>query len=322
MMSSDTEQGGGLDVSASRGEGVVDAVRSAESLSELADVLDADSEHDAYFEAKRIWREHTDGWFGSSYGGGDTLPGDRVVVDGHDFHVHGVTHSGTDEEREFLREQVSRFHDDGATVYCEQGIRPLYFEDYPGACEMDDYTWSVEKLKELGVEDPALETPPSEFEGVAENIDGLKSRLRDSVFALVKSGSAVYGDRFTDALGDVVSGFLTSHVDASRGDDFESYRMTREVARNPERLGELQAYYRRNLLPQPLESDWMRKHDPEIEVFTHARNERMADYAVYHNEDDEEVHLIVGAAHQPGVVYYLEQHRDGERTVEDFELFG
>ena len=309
-----------MDVGVGSSEGVVDAVRSTESLSELADVLDADSEHEAYFEAKEIWREHTDGWFESSYDEG--LPGDRIVIDGHDFHVHGVTHTGTDEERDFLRKHVSRFHDKGTTVYCEQGIRSMYFEDFPGVCEMDDCSWSTEKAKELAAEEIARGTQLSEFEDIPEDPDGLKSRLRDSVFALVESGSAVYGDRFTDALGDVVSGFLTSHVDASKGDDFESYRTTREVARNPKRLGELQAYYRRNLLPQPLESDWMRKHDPEIEVFTHARNERMADYAVYHNEEDEEVHLIVGAAHQPGVVYYLEQHRDGERTVEDFELFG
>ena len=319
-MSSGTEGGRGSDASVGGTEAVVDAVRSAESLSELVDVLDADSEHDAYFEAKKVWREHTDGWFESSYDEG--LPGDRVVVDGHEFHVHGVTHSGTDEERDFLREHVLRFHEGGATVYCEQGIRPLYFEDYPTACEMDDYRWSVEKLKELDVENPAFEAPPSEFEGMVENVDGVKSRVRDSVFALVESGSGIYGERFADAVGDAVSGLLTSHVDASRGDDFESFRLTKEVARNPERLGELQAYYRRKLLPQPIESDWMRKHDPEIEILTHARNERMADYAVYHNEDDEEVHLVVGAAHQPGVVYYLQKHRDGERTVEDFELFG
>jgi len=320
-MSSGTEEGGGSGASVSP-ECVLDAVRSAGSLSELTDVFDADSEHDVYFEAKRLWREHTDGWFESSYDGDGAFPGDRIVVDGHEFHVHGVTHSGTDEEREFLRKHVSSFHEGGATVYCEQGIRPLYFEDYPGACEMDDYRWSVEKLNELDVEDPAFDIPPSEFKEVSENVDGMKSKLRDSVFALVESGRAIYGERFTEAVGDVVSDLLTSHVDASRGDDFESFRLTREVARNPERLGELQAYYRRKLLPQPIESDWMRKHDPEIEVLTHARNERMADYAVYHNEDDEEVHLIVGAAHQPGVVYYLERHRDGERTVKDFELFG
>jgi len=294
-------------------EALVDGIRSAESLPELVEVFDARSEHEAYFEAKRVWREHNDGWFESSYD--DAFPGDCVTVGGHDFHVHGITHAGTDEERELLREHFSDFGD-GVTAYCEQGVRRMYFEDLSGVCEMDDYSWSLGKVEELR---DSGQAPASRS---AEDIDSLRSRLRDSVFALVESGKVVYGEDFADSVGDVASSFLTSHVDASRGDDFESFRLTREVARNPERLGELQAYYRQNLLPQPLESDWMRAHDPEIELFTHARNERMADYAVYHNVEDEEVRLIVGAAHQPGVVYCLEQHRDGERTTERFELAG
>lgn len=303
---------------------LVDTIRSAESLSELADVLDADTEHDAYFEAKELWRKHHDGWFESSYQEG--LPGDVIRIDGHDFHIHGITHAGTEEERDFLHDHVSRFHDNdgGTTIYCEQGVRRMYFDDFPGVCEMDDYRWSLERVKEMR-EEVAQGTVTGDGldgSGQMDDIDRLRSSLCDSVFSLVESGTHVYGERFGEVLGDVASDFLTSHVDASRGDDFESFRLTRDVARNPRRLGELQAYYRRNLLPQPLESDWMRKHDPEIEVFTHARNERMADYAVYHNEEDEEVHIIAGAAHQPGVVYYLEEHRDGERNADEFELFG
>ncbi len=296
-------------------DGVVDGIRSAESVSELADILGTETAHEAYFEAKRVWREYHDGWFESSYDGDDSLPGDCVTVNGHDFHVHGITHAGTDEEREFLREHVSGYGD-GVTVYCEQGIRRMYFDDLAGVCEMDDYSWSKDKVDELGSSESA---PASRG---ADDIESLRSRLRDSVFALVKSGTVVYGEGFADAVGDVASSFLTSHAEVSKGDDFESFRLTRQVARNPERLDELQTYYRRNLLPQPLESDWMRMHDLEIEIFTHARNERMAEYAVYHNVEDEEVHLIVGAAHQPGVVYCLEEIRDGERTTEGFEPVG
>jgi len=297
-----------------REERLVEAIRSAESLSELADALDADTEYEAYFEAKRIWHEHTDGWFASSYAGDGVLPGDRVVVNGHDFHVHGVTHSGTDEERAFLRKHVSRFLDRNATIYCEQGIRRMYFDDFGAVCEMDDYRWSLEKIKELdGSSSKSYD---------ADEPDRLRPKIRESIFALVEAGAGVYGDRFADALGDIASDFLTSNVDASKRGDFESFRLTRKVAKNPETLGELQAYYRRHLLPQPLERDWLRRYDPEIEIFTHARNERMAEYAVYHNEDAEEVHLIVGAAHQPGVVYCLKEHRDGKKTTEGFELFG
>ena len=46
----------------------------------------------------------------------------------------------------------------------------------------------------------------------------------------------------------------------------------------------------------------------------------MADYAVSHHGDADAVHLVVGAAHGPGVAYYLRRHRDGERTVEAFTV--
>jgi hypothetical protein len=190
----------------------------------------------------------------------------------------------------------------------------MYFDDFGAVCEMDDYGWSLQKVKELG--------GGGSVSYEADEIERLRSRLRNSVFALVEAGTGVYGDRFADALGDVASDFLTSKVDASKRSDFRSFRLTRKVAENPERLSELQTYYRRHLLPHPLERDWLSRYDTEIEIFTYGRNERMADYAVYHNEEAEEVHLIVGAAHQPGVVYCLEGHRDGRRTVEEFQLFG
>lgn len=57
-------------------------------------------------------------------------------------------------------------------------------------------------------------------------------------------------------------------------------------------------------------------------LVTHARNERMAEYVMYHAEDETNVHVIVGAAHQPGVRYYLEAFRDGEKTLTGFEPGG
>ncbi|MEF8774370.1 MAG: hypothetical protein V5A37_06600, partial [Halobacteriales archaeon] len=77
--------------------------------------------------------------------------------------------------------------------------------------------------------------------------------------------------------------------------------------------------YETAFLPPPIEREWLRRHDPELELVTHARSERQADYAVYHNDDAREVHLVVGAAHQPGVTYYLERHRDGHRSASEFE---
>ena len=60
--------------------------------------------------------------------------------------------------------------------------------------------------------------------------------------------------------------------------------------------------------------------DAEREWATRGRDERTADYAVSHHGDADAVHPVVGAAHGPGVAYYLRRHRDGERSVEAFTV--
>ncbi|WP_255148960.1 hypothetical protein [Halorarius halobius] len=293
------------------------AFRSVESLAALADLLGVDDPHHAYFEAKREWRRLRDRELDLSRGAG--VPGTAVVVDGHEFWVHGVTHAGTDAEREFLQSNLAPAVEEGAVVYCEQGIRPMYFDGVVGACAMDDYRWAMERCAELDADSHVADLVGEEFEGLTEDIDALTERFREAVFSLVEAGSDLYGDRFAAALGDVASEFLTGHAALAVGDEFESFRLTRAAAEAPARLVDLQRYYERAFLPQPLEREWLRRHDPELELVTHARNARMADYAVYHNDDAERVHLVVGAAHQPGVRYYLDRLADGERSLAGFE---
>jgi hypothetical protein len=293
---------------------LLEEIQAARSVRDLIAITEAKNADDAYFRAKPDWyrlRELT-----LPPTPTDGFPGDTVTVDGVDFVVHGVTHTNTEQEHEFLRSHVSHLLGKGATVYCEQGLRRMYFDDFDGVREFDDYAWSTERCRQLGIESCVEETDP---DGDADDIAELTSGLRTAVFSLIESGKKVYGARFADALGDVASLFLTSREEMAKGDDYEGFRRSREAAMDPTKLGELQRYYKKKLLPQPVERDWLRRHDPEIEIFTHARNERMSDYAVYDNESDE-VHLIVGAAHQPGVVYYLRQHRDGDRSVGEFEF--
>lgn len=313
----------------------LDAIRAAETLADLQEFTGADSEHDAYFSAKEEWfglrkKELADsdcedvlvavpdgnGDDGTSLG----FPGARVEIDGHTFWVHGVTHADTDEEREFVREHVSRFLDEGATIYCEQGIRGMYLADVPGVCEMDDYNWALARCDDLDVSPPS-EFDEVEFDGLVEDISSMTSRFRGAAFSLIDSGRNVYGEQFAMALGDVASDFLMSHEELSTGEDFTSFAIAREAARNPRMLGDLQRYYERSFLPSPQEREWLRRHDGHLELVTHARNERMAEYALYHNDAAEEIHLIVGAAHQPGVRYYLEQFRDGRPRPGTLELF-
>ncbi len=289
------------------------ALRGAESLADLVALTGADSEHDAYFAAKAEWG---DLWARLEDDDLDApLPGECVTVDGDDFHVHGVTHAGTDAERSYFRERVGRLLEDGATVYAEQGIRPLYF-DGMDVCAMDDYRWALDRCGDLPeveneFEDPVLH-PANRFEAVTE-------RVRKRVYGLIETYGDVYGERVERALGAAVSTLLTDHAGLATGDEYEAFALRERAAADPTQLPALQAYYRRAFLPQPVEREWVRRHDPDLEWVTHARNARMADYAVHHH-DTGPVHLVVGAAHGPGVAYYLRQHRDGERTTAGFRL--
>lgn len=164
---------------------------------------------------------------------------------------------------------------------------------------------------------------------VDDDLERLRLRFRDTALSLLESDvdDGADGD-LRRTLTDVVSAFPPTHEDMAIGRDAASVRLRRRAARDPSRLGELQRYYERAFLPQPLEREWLARHDPELEIVTHARNARMADYAVAHAPDDLDtpasdhdtaVHLFVGAAHGPGVREYLERHRDGRRSLDGFE---
>ncbi|WP_254863527.1 hypothetical protein [Halovivax gelatinilyticus] len=294
------------------------AFAEATDLETLVQLTGAHSIDDAYFAAKAEWTdlrrraldppEPIDGF-----------PGRAVEIDGHQFVVHGITHAGTDAEREYLRSIVPGLVADGAAVYCEQGIRTMYFEDVGGVCEMDDLRWAMDRADEYGG-DGNLRGAPAMVADVAESATDALDDLRDRSFSSIDSARRLYGDRFARALGDVATSFLTGPTDRSTGVDFESFVRSNRAAADPVHLGNLQYYYETRLLPQPLERAWLAGHDPELSVLTHGRNERMAAYVVSHNRDADRVHAIVGAAHQPGLLYCLRSIRDGRLSIDDFDL--
>jgi hypothetical protein len=314
----DSESGGSPSLTA-RERGRLDVLRSAESLGDLKRLTGAESEHDAYLDAKAEWQrlrrkelgepEQTDG-----------LPGDRVVVNGTPIHVHGITHANTDPERSFLRGHVTDIREAGGTVYCEQGIRPMYFEDMDDVCEIDDYRWAMYHCRERNLDSHVPEYIEQAFGGgLGADLQSVVSRFREVTFSLIESGSEVYGERFAAALGDVASDFLMTHEQIATGENFDAFQKSRAAARDPSKLPALQQYYRQVFLPQPIEREWLKRHDPELELVTHARNERIAEYVLSHGGENDSVHVLTGAAHQPGVVYYLEAYRDDDWDFHPFE---
>ncbi|PSQ60433.1 hypothetical protein BRD18_01035 [Halobacteriales archaeon SW_7_71_33] len=233
-----------------------------------------------------------------------------------DFHVHGVTHAGTEAERSFLREGVETMLSADGTVYVEQGLRQLHFQDV-AVCEMDDYRWALDQCDAIEDEGDAFD---ESLPGVGDRFEDLTDRIRETAYSLIEAYGDVYGETVERTLGALASSLLTDHEGFATGDEYEAFALRKRAATDPTRLPALQAYYRRTFLPQPVEREWVRRHDPDLEWATHGRNERMADYAVSHHGDADAVHLVVGAAHGPGVVYYLRRHRDGERSVEAFTV--
>lgn len=320
----------------------LESYRSAQTLSDLQRITGADSEHEAYLLAKDDWRTlreaelqqddpeevpDTGGQVSPRGGTGgqptddDNLPGDTVTIGETAFHVHGITHADTDAERSYLRSHVERILDGGGSVYCEQGIRPMYFQDLDPVNEVDDYAWAMQRCRDLGLDSHVGDHLEGDFpDSIGSDLRSVASQFRDVTFSLIESGSDVYGDRFGAVLGDIASDFLLSHEEMATGDDYTAFRKLREAATDPAALPQLQDYYRRAFLPQPLEREWLRRHDRELELFTHGRNERLAGYVLFHAPADvRDVHLVTGVAHQPGVVYYLSAYRDGVWTYEPFD---
>jgi hypothetical protein len=297
------------------------SVRSVGGLQDLRALLDVEGAHDAYFAAKDGWRRLRGAELSADPDAVDEegVPGARVLLGDTTYHVHGVTHADTDAERWFLREHAPSWVEEGAAVYCEQGIRRMYFADVGGVCAMDDYRWAMERCRALDIESNVDGFPSTTVDAIVEDVSSLAAQFRETAFSLIEENRDVYGEAFAAALGDVAAGFLMSHENVATAQDYDSFALSTRAAENPGRLAELQRYYERAFLPQPIEREWLRRHDPEMELVTHARNARMADYAVYHSDLATDVHLVVGAAHQPGIRYYLERHRDGNRALDGFE---
>ena len=298
----------------------LEAVQEIETLAALQQFVGSETDHEAYLTAKERWKRLRERAITSTETG--VIPGRKVAVADRTVVVHGITHADTREERAFLRDGVQQYLADGDEIYCEQGIRPMYFDDIDAVCEIDDYRWAMYHCREQDIDSHIpgeIEREFGEPSSIGADIRAVTEQFRKATFSLIDRASAVYGRRFGATLGDVASDFLTSHEELGTGENFDSFRKSEHAARNPEDLEALQQYYESVFLPQPIEREWLRRHDPELELFTHARNERIAAYILAHAPAETPVHIVTGAAHQPGITYYLRAYRDGEWEYEPFE---
>jgi len=159
------------------------------------------------------------------------------------------------------------------------------------------------------------------FDSLSEDVDSLTDRVRDGVFSLIESEAAVEQNAFRRALGDVASSLLTDKESMATGEDFESFRKRRLAAANPTYLPDLQRYYERRFLPQPVEREWLRRHDPELELVTHARETSGWPTTCCTRGRNERDSPDRRRRSPAGVTYYLEQHRGGTETCPDSSRF-
>lgn len=293
--------------------------REAEDLEDLEEITGEESKEEAYFEAKSEWYELMEEYLGEHSNTDDRrLPGDIVEFDvEHDrypkdkkFHIHGISHTGRNEEKNFLQSVTEEFVEEGNQVYCEQGFLQMYFKELTEVEEIDDYSWMMSEASEM--------SEGEAFEGLSESekiLDGIQNFL----FSLIAEGGDFYGQEIEDTIGEGVTPFLTTKEEKAVGEGFESFVRTDDASKNPKRVIELQNYYKKVLLPVNLERKWLKKHNPELDLLTHARSERIADYVIHDviNVECNEVRIIVGAAHQCGVAHYLNQYRKNEKSIEE-----
>ncbi|MFB6283130.1 MAG: hypothetical protein ABEK59_04245 [Halobacteria archaeon] len=293
-------------------------LKAARSIKDLQEITGIHGPQRAYVKAKKEWhRLHGNGR--ESYGkeiedGG--IPGKKIEVGKTTYKIHGITHSGTEEERKFLKEHVAEMIDKDHDVYTEQGIRRMYFQDLDDVQEMDDYSWASKELRRRRNAEPEN----SDSSGSKLRIENLRSGLMRTAFKVITTGEKIYGRRIKRTMGGIASDFLTRPSNMGTGEDFISFTLNRKASRNPEKLEKLQNHYERTFLPQPVEREWLRNQSEVLELYTHSRNERITDYVLDVVGDpwknDATVHVIAGAAHQPGILYYLNDYRHGFRDRE------
>lgn len=260
--------------------GALQCIRSAEHLDELQQVMEAPAPDEAYFAARRAW--HTAMKDVQS----QLSPSDSfytpVVIEDVPFHVHGVTHYGTPEERQYVRQQVREWVDRGEQVFMEQGLDAFIGADVKQTLgenetradiveDMDDVSWARQNI------------PIS---------DGGEEQCLDPIIA-----AAIDGHEEVSRRAATDSTFLPG--------------LERYCERNA-----LPIHLEREWLQRhaPELDHW--RHGRSERMADYAVHTAVPDQYI------DSVHMIVGARHRTGVLDYLREYHDGQKECdEDFVYY-
>ena len=216
--------------------------------------------------------------------GADGFPATTVMVNGVQYHIHGISHDEqiNDTVRKYIRGELERYLSLEHVVLMEQGVSSLIFRGYIDndprleitfvdlpVVEMDDQSWA-KKVDHKGVR-----------------------RFREK--------AKMWRPPTTDYDVEDIGCEVCNHIQADSVDTYNRSMGDQTC------LADLQNYVFSTHLPEQLHRQYLELFYPEEALMVSGRSRRMAEFASQYETRSREIDMVVGAAHQPGIAYYLQE---------------
>lgn len=254
----------------------VQDIRNADDMDELQELTGEDGVDDAYFTAKRQWYREMEDLLSEGLGGVNELY-DSVQMGGTTFSVHGTTHVGTAEEREYVEENIDQWISQGDKVFVEQGLI--------------DY---------IGIDLDAL-TEPYEQTDIVETMD-------DRAWAYEAGMNDEEEDKDEGDM-PLVQQIVWQDGSALAQEVAENPDRMNELERYYEKTM-LPVHLERGWLQQHAPEEDRQTHGRSERMADYAVHNAP-------NSSGEQVHIVTGQRHRTGILEYLEQYQTGEKKRED-----
>jgi hypothetical protein len=193
--------------------------------------------------------------------------------------IHGIVHGGrivarvSPAVRKELRERIAELRRRGCAVIVEQGLKDLLFRGL-GVEEMDDFTYTLRKW-------------PNQMWAAILKFSG-----RALVSPILIPPTLRLAERMEDKSG---------------GREWGVAAAIRRALTDIRWLEDLDNAAGAARLPEPLEREFLVKHNPSEAAILSFRSERMADclFEASSRTGSRAIHAVVGAGHAPAMEYYL-----------------